>query len=159
MGTRMNFFRDDSQSIRTMLQMEEITASEKKAKILVVDDDPMFCRMMQRIASMKGISVVTISSFAEAQGLDAREFDVAILDYMLDQQGTGLDVASNLSGDMYTTPVILVSHTSNIPGTRQWPASVREFIHKNFGPYVILDAAIEAFDIANLQRDISKKMM
>jgi DNA-binding NtrC family response regulator len=113
---------------------------------------------MQRIGVLKGISLVTVSNITEAESINALEFDAVIMDYMLDEHATGLDVASHFSGDMYTTPVILVSHTSNIPATKMWPATVREFIHKNFGPHAILDAALEASDIAKLQRRIAHQI-
>jgi DNA-binding NtrC family response regulator len=158
MGTRMSFFRDNSDSIRSMVALEEITEPQEKARILVVDDDPIFCRLMQRIGSIKGISVITVSNYAEAMQIENPQFDAAVMDYMLDEHATGLQVASRFSGDMYTMPVILVSHTSNIPGTKAWPATVREFIHKNFGPHAILDAAIEASDIAKLQRKIANRI-
>ncbi len=158
MEPKVSFYRDNSNSIRTMISLSEVPSPQIQTRILVIDDDPMFCKLMQRIGVLKGISLVTVSSILEAESIDANEFDAVVMDYMLDQHATGLDVASHFSGDMYTTPVILVSHTSNIPATKKWPATVREFIHKNFGPHAILDAALEASDIAKLQRKIAHQL-
>lgn len=158
MSERMSFFRDDSQSLRTHISFSDISTPHEGSKILVIDDDPIFCRMMERIGVLKGITIVTISSFKGSLKVNFGEFDAAIMDYMLDNDSTGLDVAAKLSGDMYSLPVILVSHTGRVPGTSAWPSAVREFIHKNFGPHVILDAAIEASDIAKLQRNIGSRL-
>ena len=82
----------------------------------------------------------------------SQEFDVILIDYALGFC-SGISVAEKIATQLPHAPIILVSQTSRVPKPGRWPANIREFVHKKFGPYAILEAATEAFEIALLQSE------
>ena len=124
-------------------------AARSLPRIAVIDDDPMFGRIMEQIGRHVGIDIKHFEGFESLDG-----FDVAIVDYQLEDM-TGLDVGRHVERFIGSLPVILVSRT-NLPRSRDWPRSIKEFVYKGMGPYAILDAAIEAHGLSTVGINIKK---
>lgn len=125
-------------------------------KILLVDDDPMYGKILQRLAANHKVSITFCSSLEELGQLDTLDFDVGIIDYNLGAV-TGVELTTYLEHTLPTDlPIILISQTRQLV-SRRWPDSIRDFVHKAMGPYAVLDAAFEAHEIAQIQKEISKK--
>ena len=79
-------------------------------------------------------------------GVSPSYFDVAVVDVNLGSH-SGYDICRYLEAvARVPVPVVLVSQDQQDP-VGHWPETIREFVHKCFGPYSILDAAIEASHI------------
>ena len=82
-----------------------------KGKILVVDDDPRFTKLMQEILTMVGYDVVTTNSGIEAlKQIEAEHPDLILLDYMMPGVD-GLEVCARLKRNRRTQniPIIIVT--------------------------------------------------
>ncbi len=124
-------------------------AARALPRIAVIDDDPMFGRIMEQIGKKVGVEIKHFEDFETLDG-----FDVAIVDYQLENM-TGLDVGRHVERFIGGLPMILVSRT-NLPKSRSWPRSIKKFVYKGTGPYAILDAAIEAHGLSTVGRNIRK---
>jgi DNA-binding response OmpR family regulator len=109
-------------------------------RILLLDDDALFCVLMERTAIKTGLRLSACSDLESFQhSLETGIFDAIIIDYAMDHL-TGMDVAESL-GDL---PVIVVSRTKNEKKNakgRQRSGKNSVFISKAVGPQTILDAA------------------
>ena len=117
----------------------------RRPHILVVDDDPVFRAVMKNIGRRREIPVTVCGSLREMAALATpRVFDVAIIDYYLD------DLEENLRGTriaalMGDTPVILVSAGDRcVEDYVEWPDTVRKFVAKEAGSAAIFDTALGA---------------
>lgn len=113
-------------------------------RLLLIDDDEDFGRLMQAIAITQGVKLDYFPSLL-ALGRIGRiaEYDVAILDYYLGEM-SGLEVAEYVERFFGGKPVIIVSGTwySDI-GWKNCPQCVRQFIPKVRGANPILTCALE----------------
>lgn len=114
--------------------------------LLVVDDDPVFGRVLSKIAEKRNVPLTFCSSVREVGKLPNWGFDVGIIDYDLGVV-TGLQFIDYLERFINKIPIILVSQYRQIK-TQKWPGSVKNFLHKSVGPYEILSAAFHAHDLA-----------
>lgn len=125
-------------------------------KILLIDDDPIFGKIMKNAAAHKGAPITYCCTLEEFAGLDHWDFDIAIVDFDLGAV-TGLELTAYMSQFLSEeVPVILVSQTKH-RNSKEWPGAIREFVHKNVGPFAILDAAFEAFEIASSNKETRNK--
>ncbi len=125
-----------------------------RPRILVVDDDPTFGRIMQRAAVYLEADLVFVQCLQDLDPNLLGSFDVAIVDYDLGSV-TGLELARYLDHHV-SVPIVLVSHAERTPN-RQWSDSIHDFVHKSAGAHVIMDAAFEAHEIACIHRDMKKR--
>lgn len=110
-------------------------------KVLLVDDDPIFCRVMQSYGRDLGIQVVAYCDFQEmSQGTFDLPFAAAIVDYDLGDI-TGLSFARLIQqrSDLY--PIVLVSHYKRVV-CHDWPPIVKTFLNKEIGAAAILQHAL-----------------
>lgn len=149
-------YRDASESWRELMLPDDMTRSVSAPRVLLIDDDPNFGKIMTRAAAVSGIKLQFCKSLDEFAKLQSREYDVIVLDYDLGAV-TGCELARYLeSMDPREIPVVLVSQTK-MRGSNKWPGSIREFVHKGLGPFAILDAAFEAHDATCVHRAIGSK--
>jgi CheY-like chemotaxis protein len=110
-------------------------------RILIVDDDPIFCRLMAAIGEDMGGVVEYRSSLKELyKALPKLNFDAAIVDYDLGCV-TGVQLSRYLERVSRGKPLILVSSYKNIP-RGGWSNSVRAFVGKASGEATILRQAL-----------------
>ncbi len=141
------------QKIRNEVLHEIPTSQEKvsgrkkykpKLHLLVVDDDPLFLRMVHRAADREHIAVTECGSLGEVEAVAMPGvFDVAIVDYYLD------GISSNLKGPgiadrLGSTPTILVSQRQeSICEGDPWPDNVRFYLNKEVGTQTLIDTALK----------------
>ncbi|MCS7286313.1 MAG: response regulator [Anaerolineae bacterium] len=115
------------------------------ARILVVDDDPDFIKLTQRILKSKGHEVLTAASGREALRVMRREKpDLVLLDIMMSYILDGLDVSREMAKDpeLKDIPVIMVTSLTGaraqgvVPAGEYAPAD--EWIHKPIDPDKLL---------------------
>lgn len=108
----------------------------EKPQLLLLDDDPIFCKLMENTAQDLGQRLTTCYELEEFGQLPQHhDFDIAVVDYFLEGV-TGLDMAHLLEDK----PVFLVSEGL---GTRRshefWPENIVGFFSKRKGPEAILE--------------------
>ncbi len=144
-------YRDASESFRRRLLPEQVRASTFKPRILVVDDDPIFGKTMQRAAALKGVDLRHVKTLEEVGLVKVEDFDVILMDFALGAV-TGLELTRYLEDQVgKQIPTILTSQTPRSV-SRRWPSTIREFVHKDLGPFALLEACFEAFDVQLLHR-------
>jgi CheY-like chemotaxis protein len=110
-------------------------------RILIVDDDPVFCRLMAAIGEKMGVQVEYRGSLKELyKALPKLKFDAAIVDYDLGCV-TGVQLSRYLEKVSRGKPLILVSNYKDIP-RGGWSNSVRAFVGKGSGEVAILRQAL-----------------
>ena len=132
----MNSLIDNAMDIAAQEAIEN-----HKLKILLVDDDPIFCRSMQGTAKLNQIDLQVCRNIGEVMKLQGKEsFDAAVLDYQFGEL-TALQVGHFLSED---TPIVITSnhHRSDIH-LSDWPFNIRDFVAKSQGNSMLLRRAVE----------------
>lgn len=110
-------------------------------RILIVDDDPIFCRLMAAVGEEMGVIVEYRTSLKELyRVLPKLNFDAAIVDYDLGCV-TGVQLSRYLEMVSLGKPLILVSSYKDIP-RGGWSNSVRAFVGKATGEATILRQAL-----------------
>jgi DNA-binding response OmpR family regulator len=111
--------------------------------LLLIDDDPMFLKMIKRAADRERIAVTECSSIGEVEAVAlSGVFDAAVVDYYLDAMKPDLK-GTALAGLLGKTPTILVSqHEGCMFESDPWPQNVQYYLNKNKGPEEILRAAV-----------------
>lgn len=112
--------------------------------VLVIDDEPMFGRLMAQACKQAGYNVTVCNSVDELANCGGWNFDVAILDYDLGLHGVanGVELASYLAAYMDAGTFILVSQKNDLEG-RTLPRVIKRFVPKSLGPQAVLRAAFE----------------
>ena len=137
---------DSSDSGRKVIRPEDLRAPKVPPRILLVDDNPAFGKIMQRAADKLGVTLIFCENLTALERLQQWSFDVALVDYNLGEiNGFELTEYLEKCSDQ-EIPVILVSQTKQSV-SRDWPVTMREFVHKTLGPFAILDAAFEAYEV------------
>lgn len=117
-----------------------MSATTKKLKVLLFDDDEMFCRMMKQVGKKQQVSVLTCATMEEfcLHALEG-DFDLVILDYFLDRY-IGTEVALVVD----KKPVIIVSGaTKDVKNRQHIPKEVIGMIDKEIGPKKVLRMATQ----------------
>ena len=110
-------------------------AMERYPRVLLVDDDVVFGRMMMKVAQREKITLTYFSSVEEVkEKLDEFKFDVAIIDYFLEKT-SGTQLKEFLETQVKGVPVILISSEAS-EKLSHW--SGNNIISKSKGPYEIL---------------------
>ena len=112
-------------------------------RLLVVDDDPTFRKLVRGRAEQRNFTVIEAGSLAEVKSIATPNlFDVAIVDYFIDDAkspAVGTEVAEELD----YTPTVLVSGSDDCVQTfPAWGPSIRRFCSKDWGVEKILNEAI-----------------
>lgn len=112
-------------------------------RLVLIDDDPTFCSLMQHFAVSRGLGLDTFTSLQDMGSIGRlKDYSVAIVDFDLGCMN-GIEIAEYLPVFFGKMPMLLVSGMTRRerPG-RDWPASIKMFMHKDQGPDAILDAAL-----------------
>ena len=115
--------------------------TELRPKMVLIDDDPVFCKVMSSYAILRGIQLDCFKTLGEMGSLGRfSDYEAAIVDYDLGPMN-GLEVAEYLPIFFRKMPMILISGKEIFQET-YWPSSVKDFVHKETGPNRILDVAV-----------------
>lgn len=111
-------------------------------KVLVVDDDPVVGKSINRVLSGKGYIVVTAHDGPEAlKRLAEAEYDVVFTDIRMPGMD-GIEVAERVKAKRPWTPVVIVTgYGSEANEARAKAAGVEEFLRKPLSPEMIEGSA------------------
>ena len=152
-----SIYRDSTASLRNEVQFDLVMTPKNPPRILVVDDDPTFGKLMERAASVKGIDMTYCKSVDDFNTLQSLNFDAVVMDYDMGEAMNGFDLTKQLEKKLTKEiPVILVSQTER-QDAKKWPQAIREFVHKKLGPAAILDATFEAHEISCIHREMEQR--
>jgi CheY-like chemotaxis protein len=115
-------------------------------KVLVVDDDPVVSKSIERILARKGYVVVSAENGAEALNKFSQEaYDAVFTDIKMPGMD-GLEVAERLRAKRPWTPVVIITGYGSAENeTRAEAAGVSGFLRKPLSPEMIetsLEAAV-----------------
>jgi CheY-like chemotaxis protein len=121
-----------------------MTATALK-KVLVVDDDPIVGRSIDRVLSPSGYAVIAASNGAEALDKLAREdYDVVYTDIKMPGMD-GLEVAARIKASRPWLPVVIVTgYGSDANEARAKDIGVAGFLRKPLSPAMIETSAHDA---------------
>ncbi len=114
-------------------------------KVLVVDDDPVVGRSIDRILSPRGYAVISAASGAEALDRLAREdYDVVYTDIKMPGMD-GLEVAARIKASRPWLPVVIVTgYGSEANEARAKDIGVAGFLRKPLSPEMVETSAHDA---------------
>jgi DNA-binding NtrC family response regulator len=113
--------------------------------ILVIDDDPAICQIVQLMLSDEQCKVQTKQSVADAFGaIEQKAFDAYVIDFKL-PDGSGLDVAERIQSKWGASPIVLMSgYDSSALALRAGKLGISEFLEKPFSRKIIREAVKKA---------------
>lgn len=86
-------------------------------RILIVDDDVDFLQACESVLSNKGYSVQKANNVEDAQKIiDNSEFDLILLDIMMQQPDDGISFAHRIKKQGIKTPIVMLSGISQVTG-------------------------------------------
>lgn len=114
-------------------------------KVLVVDDDPVVGRSIDRILSPRGYAVISAASGAEALERLAREdYDVVYTDIKMPGMD-GLEVAARIKASRPWLPVVIVTgYGSDANEAKAKDIGVAGFLRKPLSPEMVETSAHDA---------------
>lgn len=116
-----------------------------QARVLVVDDDPVVARSIDRVLSTKGYAVITARDGPEALAKLAQgSYDAVFTDIRMPGMD-GLEVAKRIRETQPWLPVVIVTgYGSPASEARAQAIGVAGFLHKPLSPEMIETSAREA---------------
>lgn len=105
------------------------------AEILIIEDDPKICRLLSRIISGLGHSVLAVHTLADGlERASADRYDIVLLDLTL-PDGNGLSILPDLTSKPSAPEVIIVTGTGDQSGAEvAFKSGAWDFIPKPFMP-------------------------
>jgi len=89
----------------------------EKIKILLVDDDPDFSDQMLFYLNKFGYNTIYLPSQRSAESrLKDLKFDLAIIDLMMEEEDSGLQLARKIKSNYPDIPIILLTAITNETG-------------------------------------------
>ena len=113
-------------------------------RFILVDDDPIYAKVLVSVAYQQGLIVDRVSSVQELQLISTQQlYAAAIVDFDLGDD-SGVEAVGRIQQRLGAVPALLISDTPRRPlGTRHWPAAIRRFLLKSTGHHEILLAATQ----------------
>lgn len=114
-------------------------------KIMVVDDDPVVGKSIERVLATKGYAVINCQSGEEALAkLHNEEYDAVFTDLKMSGMD-GIEVANQVKATQPWMPVVLITGFGDANAeARAINAGVQQFIHKPLSPDMIESMAAQA---------------
>ena len=127
------------------------------SKILVIEDDVAFCKLVEKFLSKQGYEVSCAFSAVQAHRLiENLKFDLILTDLRL-PDSDGMTLLSEFKKNLPTTPVILMTGYSDInTAVKAMKNGAFDYISKPFNPEEVLLVVENALK-SSLQEDSSKK--
>ena len=113
-------------------------------KILIVDDDPAICKLLEKVMHSNEMEPTTVNSGMDALSiLKTHTFDLILMDIMLGDM-EGFEVIKRLRNQGITTPVIIISGRSeDYDSLYGLSLGADDYITKPFRP-LVLGAKVKA---------------
>ena len=115
---------------KKMGKVKTVKKMDKPAKILIVDDDPLFVKAIEAILSPRGYEVQSVGNKAEAlEQIYETKPDLIVLDIMMEKLTDGFDICYKLKHDpeMKRIPVLAVSAITEKTGFKFSPVTDEEY--------------------------------
>jgi two-component system alkaline phosphatase synthesis response regulator PhoP len=118
--------------------------TEKKGRLLVVDDDHAIRKLLERIAKRAGFEVETAKDGADAlEMIEARFYDIALIDLMMPRL-SGYELLQRISTREQRPIVIVATALTNGDVATVDDSMVRHVIRKPFDVQAVVTALMEA---------------
>ena len=118
--------------------------SEKKGRLLVVDDDRAIRKLLERIARRAGFDADGAKDGAEAlEMLDRADYDVALIDLMMPRV-SGYELVQRISARERRPIIIVATALTNSDIASVDDTLVRHVIRKPFDVHAVVSALTEA---------------
>ncbi|MGN0298758.1 MAG: response regulator transcription factor [Lachnospiraceae bacterium] len=113
-------------------------------KVLIVDDDPAICRLLEKVMGSNELEAVIANSGKTALNiLENQQFDVILLDIMLGDV-EGFDVIKELRGRGVMTPIMVISgRNEDYDSLYALSLGADDYVTKPFRP-LVLGAKVKA---------------
>ena len=120
---------------------------DRKVRVLVVDDEDMVLRVVDRLLTLRGHTVISVTSaIAALNELEHREFDIIISDQGMPEM-SGRELAHKVRGRYPSLPVVLLTGDTDLEVNENEIARV---ISK---PFKVGDLDLAIRDLACVQSD------
>lgn len=118
----------------------EMASKFSGAKILLVDDDISYCKIIKRVSEKNHLDVTYCQSIEDFKSLSHHRFDVAIMDYNLgiNSPANGVELASYVQSMWYNVPIVLVSSVDRTGGSFFARGMIKKFVNKAEGPDLLI---------------------
>ncbi|MCD8368919.1 MAG: response regulator transcription factor [Clostridiales bacterium] len=113
-------------------------------KVLIVDDDPAICKLLDKVMKSNGLETTIAGSGAEALSVIRNHtFDIILMDVMLGDM-EGFEVIQKIRGQGNPTPIMIVSgRNEDYDSLYGLSIGADDFITKPFRP-LVLGAKVKA---------------
>lgn len=115
-------------------------------RVLVVDDEPLFGRIIEAEGKRDGVSVTYCQSVEDVLSRSPWAFDIGIFDCDLGRPGGmgAVDLAVFLEVHAGAMSFVLISQTE-AHDNLEWPPCIGGYVSKAVGPFAILRAAFHVY--------------
>ena len=138
----------------------DVAFAKSMRKMVLIDDDPMFRRLMSTYANSMGINLKCFSSLLDMHSFaHLKNYDLALIDFHLDSL-SGTEIAEYVDIFFGDLPVIIVSGDPEIGEklkVNKGPACIREFVSKHVGPRAILEAASKSLQTFDFYKSLKER--
>lgn len=113
-------------------------------RVLIVDDDPAICKLIDKVMKVNNIETCIVNSGAQALAtLKDQRFDLVLLDVMLGDM-EGFDVIHRVREDGLGTPIIIISgRNEDYDSVYGLSIGADDYVTKPFRP-IVLGAKVKA---------------
>lgn len=130
-------------------------------KILVIEDDIAFCKLVEKFLTKNGYEISTAFSAAEAKSkIAAEKFDLILTDFRL-PDSDGMILLAEFKAEMPSIPVILMTGYSDInTAVKAIKNGATDYISKPFNPdevLMVVANALKTKQIVDEPKEISAK--
>lgn len=151
--TPINFFKQMPMSVAHKGDRFRMATDSVLARVLVVDDDEVFCRFVKRVLTREGFAVETVAGLVGAtQRWADQSFDVLLVDKNL-ADGSGLRFAEQLRAQSEDLALVLMSGETNFEeAVKALRIDVDDYITKPFAVEELVSSLRKSVALRQLAR-------
>jgi hypothetical protein len=112
-------------------------------KLLLIDDEPIFGRIMVAEAQKRGIFLYHCSSLQNFSEISHSDFEAVIMDYDLGDCVTGCDLAQFIGDTIHKCLPILLISQSRLQEKKVKSGNIIGFTHKSEGAGIVLNRTLD----------------